>query len=154
MAHRYEYPVIGGMTWNLSQKCELALGIKPAGIARTGARTWVTFDVELTPQQKTDLDAIMAADPIGPTGFVGFLDTAGNDLYIGDIFDKDVNFDAWVASLGISGLQAVRLFIEGDPVGSPGDYNRIVVKFNKLLTVPERKKVEDGYKDNFGWGSL
>lgn len=154
MSYRYEYPIIKGMTWNLQEKCEASFGVRPRGVSRTGSRTLVIFEVELTSQQKADLDAIMAGDPCGPSGFVGLEDTAGNDFYVGDIFDKDTDFDAWVASLGIPDLQAVRLFVEGDPVGRPGDYNRIVVKFNKLLTVPERKKVEDGYKDNLGWGSL
>jgi hypothetical protein len=107
------------------------------------------FDQELTTQQENDLDALMAGDPREPS-FTGLQETGTQVFVIKDLFGDREWFDAWFASMGIPG-DAMMFFVESDPVGNPGAYDQIHIKFSKLLTNPDKRKVENAFTAAGDW---
>src|SRR3990167_1360155 len=65
----YKYPQIDrsvGYAWNAIQRIEQEVGIKPDAIGDSSGFTFVNFSRELTAQEKTALDTLMAANPTLP----------------------------------------------------------------------------------------
>lgn len=65
---QYSYPkIMTGYRWNFLQRCKYELGIDKVGIGDMGEEeTVISFDEELTDEQKAILDNIMDNDPQNP----------------------------------------------------------------------------------------
>jgi hypothetical protein len=126
------------------------LGVKATSVATAGGQIHVNFSTDLDAQQQTDLEALISGDPYAP-GFAGYLDDSGNTLFIRDLFDQVEWFDAFINSIGISGLQATMWYVPTGDNGTKKD--GIMLKFNKVLTQGDKKKIKDAYADNANWGA-
>src|SRR3990167_8614486 len=65
----YKYPQIDrstGYAWNAIQRITQEVGIKPDAMGDSGGFTFVNFSRELTTEEKTILDALMASNPTLP----------------------------------------------------------------------------------------
>lgn len=154
---RYDFPkVTADGEWYIAlYKVEVYLegtGIT-VGSSRTDDAEHFYFSEELTSQQLTDITAILAdADILEPT-YTGLQETGTQIFVIEDKFGRKEWFDAWFESMGFSGpfSKAMMFPVESDPVGSPGVYDQIHIKFTKLLTSQDKKAVEDAAKVLYHW---
>jgi hypothetical protein len=147
--YKYPKPTDTGHHWHTLYKAWIVTGIRPLGKSETMTDCIIIFDQELTTQQETDLTAMMAGDPREPS-FAGFQETGTQTFVVKDLFGKREWFDAWFASTGISG-EAMMFFVESDPVGNPGVYDEIHIKFTKLLTNPNKNAVESAFAAAGDW---
>lgn len=79
----YKYTqVTGGYRWNMVQRIQEVVGIRPNMTGDVGGFTVVNFSRELTPQEKTLLDGVMADNPTLPPT------TGGSKFVIKDVFNQ------------------------------------------------------------------
>ena len=150
---KYPFPRDGrdGKMWHMMYKIERIVGLKP-GASRNSTRILLFFDQALDSTQETDLNAFMAQADIFDAIHTGFIEGTGTNVFVvKDLFHNRAALDAWIASMGISGLDAMMFAVESDPIGNPGVYDEIHIHFNKLLTQPEKKDVENAYSDAGDW---
>ena len=147
--YRFPAPVQDGSVWHLLYKIEYTLGVKATSVSTSGGQITVNFSVDLTTQQETDLDALISGTPYAPS-FPGYLEMTGNTLYIRDLFDQVEWFNTFIASIGISGLQATMWYVPTGDNGTKKD--GILLKFNKILTNSDKRKIKAAYGDNANWG--
>ena len=115
--YRYQFQrvQVTGYSWHALQKIKRITGMEDVGGHSTPDMTEMIFPQPLTPQQETDLANLLLQPDLYDPGFPGFQATPDNCLYIDDIFDKDADFAGWLASIGISGLDGLRWFLEKVP---------------------------------------
>ena len=149
---QYPFPLDGraGKMWHMMYKIQRIVGLYPKA-SRNMTRILLIFDQQLDSTQETDLNTFMARSDIFDAGHVGFQATGTNVFVVKDLFHNKAALDAWVASMGISGADAMMFAVEGDPIGNPGVYDEIHIHFNKLLTTPEKHDVENAYSDAGDW---
>ena len=137
----YEYDGLG--SWTLRRRITKDVGVTPLGVSSfpDQNKLVVTFDAELTTEQKTNLDTLMAEgaaafDPPNPTGVSIFsLEDIYEDFESVRTASNDPGAEIW--------------FRESTP-GS-GNYDKIEIQFSKSLSVQERKAVGNYYANNAAW---
>jgi len=137
----YQYDGLG--SWTLQKRISKDVGVACLGVSRFPDRNVmvVKFEAELTTEQKTNLDTLMAEgaaafDPPNPTGVSIFsLDDIYEDFDTVRTAANDPGAEIW--------------FRESTP-GS-GNYDKIEIQFSKSLSVQERKAVENYYAANATW---
>lgn len=129
----YKYPQIDrtqGYAWNIRQRCINELGISPTGSGDSGGFTFINFAEELTAEQKTALDTLMASNPSVPTA-------ATCRVKIGDMWNKLAAFNA---SSGAS----FRLYYTQSVPGS-GVVDTLELHTATPLTNQQKSKVQTAY---------
>jgi hypothetical protein len=152
--YRYSFPEVQGTgkTWHMTHKIHKLLGIRPTGRHDTEGQTVIIFDSELTDMQISTLtEFLKRPDVYGPV-FEGFMSDPSNSLFITDIFDKDKDFDEWLSSTRIPGLDGVRFFVE--KVEGSGNNNGIIIRFNKPLSQGEKNRILEAYADVAKFGGF
>lgn len=122
--YKYQIPTDTNMKFNLRQKINYAIGRNDFSTSITADNMFnlIFYDSELTPQEKTEVDAIMS-DPATvytpeiPPG------VAGSVMQITDIYETIDEFNAQ------TGINFQIYFVEGTP-GSG--------KIDKILLIPDR----------------
>ena len=129
---KYEYPQItGGYRWNMMQRIEKEVGVKPTASGDSGGKTFVSFQNELTPEQKTLLDTLMANYPANPPV------TTNTTFVIDDLWNRKQQIEATM------GISYDIYYIESSP--NSGIIDQIKIIFNKQLTNAEKNKVRNAY---------
>lgn len=149
----YSYDINGrsGKRWHIIIKVEKVIGIKPGVSITSNDKIHLRFPTDLTIQQETDLDALMTDPTLFEPRLTGFVEDPGQVVTIEDVFMSMERFNNWIASLGISGLEAMQFAVESDPIGNPGVYDIIELHFNRAISVQEKKDIIDGYKALVNW---
>lgn len=134
---QYQYPqVSGGYRWNMMQRIEQTVGLKPNMTGDTpdgseGMKTVVEFSRELTAPEKALLDTLMADSPTQPPT------TGGSKFVIRDIWNQKATFEA---ALGLT----YRVYYSESVPGS-GNVDQIEIHFDSTLTTQQRNKVLSEY---------
>ncbi|GAG03661.1 unnamed protein product [marine sediment metagenome] len=150
---KYEFPLDGrsGKMWHMTYKVHRVVGLKP-GAARNSTRILLMFNQALDSTQEADLNTFMARADIFDAIHTGFIEGTGTNVFVvKDLFYSRAAIDAWIASMGISGLDGMMFAVESDPIGNPGIYDEIHIHFNKLLTQQDKKKVANAYSGAGDW---
>lgn len=128
----YKYPqVSGGYRWNMMQRIEETVGIRPTMTGDVEGATVVAFSRELTTEEKALLDTLMASDPTNPPT------TGGTKFVIRDIWSQKSVFETAI------GLPYRVYYSESTP-GS-GNVDQIEIHFDSTLTTAQRNKVISEY---------
>lgn len=130
----YKYPPIDrttGYTWNAVQRIEQEVGIKPNAIGDSGGFTFVNFSRDLTAQEKTALDTLMASNPTLPPT------TGGSKFVIRDIWSQKSTIET---SMGLP----YKVFYSQSVPGS-GNVDQIEIHFSSALTTTQRNKIINEY---------
>lgn len=134
---KYYYPKItsGGYRWNLLKKCLWEIGIEPIGISDVGEQTILEFSRELTQEEKSLLNDIMANDPQNPPSY-------GERLFVKDIQEdiSDIKNE--------TGLTKLRLFFTESVKGS-GNVDRLCFWHPTPLTQVQKNKLRTAYTNLF-----
>jgi len=124
----YKYtPVSGGYRWNMMQRIEETVGLRPTMTGDTGGFTVVRFSRELTAEEKALLDSLMADNPTQPPT------TGGTKFVVKDIFNQRNTIGA---AIGFP----YRVYYSESVPGS-GNIDLVELHFDKTLTTQERNKV-------------
>ena len=126
----YKYPQIDrtqGYAWNAVQRIEQEVGIKPNATGDSAGFTFVNFSRELTAQEKTILDALMASNPTLPPNL------PGSKFVIKDVFNQR-------NTIGTAMGFPYKVFYSQSVPGS-GNVDLVELHFDKVLTTQERNKV-------------
>lgn len=124
----YKYPqVSGGYRWNMMQRIEETVGLRPNMTGDVEGSTIVAFSRELTAPEKTLLDALMADNPTNPPS------TAGTKFVIRDIWSQKAAFET---AIGFP----YRVYYSESVPGS-GNVDQIEIHFDSTLTTQQRNKV-------------
>lgn len=128
----YKYAqVSGGYRWNMMQRIEQTVGLKPTMTGDVAGFTVVNFSRELTSQEKTALDTLMASDPTNPPT------TGGTKFVIRDIWNQKSVFEQ---AIGLT----YRVYYSESVPGS-GNVDQIEIHFDSNLTTQQRNKVLTEY---------
>ncbi len=149
----YKYPKINasGFRWHIVYKFWLLTGLDTQAMYDQHNETIFRFAADLSPGDETILAGLVAdPDPFSPDSAVT-LDDTGNTFFVHDLFGTKYWFQEWIDSMGITGLVGSMWFVSTGDHGTRKD--GILVKFNKILTQPERKTVQDAYADAGQFGS-
>lgn len=116
----------------MGQRIEQTVGIKPTMTGDTpdgsgGMKTVVNFSRELTPEEKTLLDGVMADNPTLPPNL------PGTKFTIKDVFNQRNTIGA---AIGFP----YRVYYSESVPGS-GNVDLVELHFDKVLTTQERNKV-------------
>ena len=130
----YKYTQIDrtvGYAWNAMQRIQEVVGLRPTVMGDTSGFTYVTFSRELTEQEKTLLDALMADNPTLPP-------TNTNT--------KFVIRDVWTQKSFIETAMGLpyKVFYSQSVPGS-GVVDQIEIQFSKVLSTQERNKIISEY---------
>ena len=130
----YKYTQIDrtvGYAWNAMQRIQEVVGLRPTVMGDTSGFTYVTFSRELTEQEKTLLDALMADNPTLPP-------TNTNT--------KFVIRDVWTQKSFIETAMGLpyKVFYSQSVPGS-GVVDQIEIQFSKVLSTQERNKIIGEY---------
>lgn len=130
----YKYPQINrsqGYAWNMSQRIELIVGLKPTATGDSGGFTFVNFSRDLTSQEKTLLDGVMADNPTLPPTPVG---------------SRFVVRDIWSDKTAIETAMGFpyKVFYSESVPGS-GNVDQIELHFSSTLTTTQRNKILSEY---------
>lgn len=131
----YKYPQINrttGYAWNAMQRIEQEVGLRPTAMGDSGGATFVNFSRELTVQEKSLLDALMATNPSVPP-------TATCRVKIGDMWNKLAQFNA-------SSGADFKLYYSQSVPGS-GNVDTLELHTDAPLTNQQKTKVQDAYKN-------
>ena len=131
----YKYPQIDrttGYAWNIRKRCLNEIGIEPTGTGDSSGFTFLNFSRELTPTEKTALDALMASNPSVPPA-----NTCR--IKIGDMWNKLAQFNA---SSGAN----FKLYYSQSVPGS-GNVDTLELHTDTPLTNQQKTKVQDAYKN-------
>lgn len=128
----YKYPqVSGGYRWNMVQRIERSVGIKPTMTGDTGGFTVVNFSRELTAPEKALLDTLMADNPTLPPT------PAGSRFVIRDVWNDK---GAIQTAMGFP----YKVFYSESVAGS-GNIDQIELHFDQTLTTTQRNKILTEY---------
>lgn len=129
----YKYPQIDrtvGYAWNIKRRCFYEVGIAPTGSGDSGGFTFLNFDRDLTPTEKTALDTLMASNPsLPPSGTVR--------VKIGDMWNKLAQFNA-------SSGADFKLYYSQSVPGS-GVVDTLELHTDTPLTAQQKNKVQNAY---------
>ena len=134
---QYSYTqVSGGYRWNMSQRILNEVGIKPTMTGDTpngegGMKTVIEFNRELTANEKSILDVVMASNPTQPPV------ASGTVLKIKDIWNRLNDFKL------ATGLDFKLYYSESVP--NSGIIDTIELHAAKTLTTQERNKTLSEY---------
>jgi hypothetical protein len=149
----YRYPKINasGFRWHIIYKFWLLTGVQVHTMYDTANQTIFRFESELTTEQETTLASLATdPDPFSPDSPIT-LDDTNQTFFIRDLFGSKSWFVEWIDSMGIPGLVATMWFVSTGDHGTRKD--GILVKFNKILTQQDRKKIEEAYAGAGQFGS-
>jgi len=130
----YKYPQIDrtqGYAWNAMQRIEQEVGIKPDAMGDSAGFTFVNFSRELTAQEKTLLDSLMASNPTLPPT------TGGTRFVIRDIWSQKSFIET---QMGFP----YKVFYSQSAPGS-GVVDQIEIVFDSTLTTQQRNKILTEY---------
>jgi len=129
----YKYPQIDrttGYSWNAMQRIEQEVGLKPTAIGDSSGFTFVNFSRELTPQEKTILDTLMASNPTLPPT------SGGTKFIIRDVWNQ-------------KGLIETQMGFPYKVFYSSSQSNSIIdqveLHFDQVLTTQQRNKIVSEY---------
>lgn len=127
----YSYPQVnGGYRWNLLQRVFNTINLYPTNLSDVGDLTVLSFDRELTPAEKTLVDAIMVDNPTRPP-------TTTNTVFtLKDIWETRQEFATKLGNLPF------KIYYNESVPGS-NNFDRIELHFAKVLGAAERNKVVD-----------
>lgn len=138
----YDYPYVsgsGGSRWTMNQRIQETLGFRPRQTCKAQVngeiRTVVSFDSELTAQQKADLDALMASNPASAPDSVGTVFVI-KDLYEGFLqFCNDIGFTARIYFTdSVPGLEySDQIEIHFDETLTNQQKNKVLSEYGKLI---------------------
>jgi hypothetical protein len=129
---RYDYPpVSGGYRWNMLQRILNVIGIEPIGSGDVSDRTVLEFSRELTPQEKAQLDALMADNPTLPPT------PAGSRFVIRDVWNQKTLIEQQM------GFPYKVYYSESVP-GS-GNVDQVELHFAQTLTTAQRNSIISAY---------
>jgi hypothetical protein len=133
----YQYPqVTSGYRWNILERVKNEVGIEPINLSDVSISdvwyTVVSFDRELTAEEKTKLDTTMADNP-------GFPPTEPtNTVYnLKDIYETRLEFSTVLGNLPF--------FIYYNESTPGAGFDRIQLHFKKGLSQAEKNKVKDEF---------
>ena len=129
---QYYYTEIGnvGYRWNMLQRIKVALGFEPVSTGDTGGFTVLIFSRDLTEQEKTLLDGVMADNPTYPP-------VTTNTVYqLKDIWETREEFSTKIGTLPFN------IYYTESVLGS-NVFDRIELHFKKVLGAAEKNKVQD-----------
>lgn len=130
----YKYPQINrtvGYAWNAVQRIEQEVGLKPDAIGDSGGFTFVNFSRELTAQEKTALDTLMAENPtLPPTPM-------GTAFVIRDIWSQKSFIET---QMGFP----YRVYYSQSIPGS-GNVDQIELHFDQTLTTQQKNRILSEY---------
>jgi hypothetical protein len=131
----YSYPKLseGGYRWNCLQRILNTIGIEPTGLSDIGAETVVDFSRELTEQEKTILDSVMADNPCYPPSLTG------SRFIIADVWNRRAEIFSDI------GYEYDVYYSESIP-GS-NNIDQIELHFNQSLTLDQINKVMNAYSN-------
>lgn len=125
-----------GYAWNAMQRIEQEVGLKPTAMGDSGGFTFVNFSRELTAQEKTALDALMASNPLLPPT------TGGTKFVIRDVWNQKALIETqmgfpykvfYSSSQGNDVIDQVELHFDQN-LTTP-QRNRIISEYAKLITL-------------------
>jgi len=130
----YKYPQIDrtvGYAWNAMERIEQTVGLRPQMVGDTGGFTVVQFSRELTPAEKTLLDALMASNPTLPPTPIG---------------TRFVVRDVWTQKSFIETQMGFpyKVYYSQSTPGS-GVVDQIEMHFDQTLTTQQRNKIISTY---------
>jgi hypothetical protein len=130
----YKYPLIDrtqGYAWNAMERIEQEVGLRPTAMGDSGGSTFVSFSRELTTQEKTILDNLMASNPTLPP-------TAGGTKFI--------IRDIWTQKTLIQDQMGFpyKVFYSQSNPGS-GVVDQVEIHFDQTLTTQQRNKILTEY---------
>lgn len=135
---QYPYPqVTTGYRWNILERIKNEVGIIPTNLSDVSIsdvwHTVVETDGELTAEEKTKLDTLMANNP-------GFPPTeAVNTVYnVKDIWETRLEFSTVLGNLPF-------FIYYNESVPGSGVFDRIQLHFRKGLGQAEKNKVKDEF---------
>jgi hypothetical protein len=127
---KYTYPQINrniGYAWNMLQRCLNEVGIEPISTGDSGGVTFLQFSRELTPEEKTKLDVLMADNPTLPPN------PKGSMFVIRDVWNQKNLIE------GAMGFPYKVYYTESVP-GS-GNVDQVELHFESSLTTQQRNKI-------------
>jgi hypothetical protein len=130
----YKYPQIDrtqGYAWNAMQRIEQEVGLRPTAMGDSAGFTFVNFSRELTAQEKTILDTLMASNPTLPPT------TVNSKFVIRDVWSQKSFIET---QMGLP----YKVFYSQSVLGS-GVVDQIEIQFDKVLTTQERNKIISEY---------
>lgn len=130
----YKYPQIDrtvGYAWNAMQRIERVVGLRPTATGDSGGFTFVNFSRELTEQEKSLLDSLMAENPTLPPT------STNTQFVIRDVWSQKSFIET---QMGLP----YQVFYSQSVPGS-GVVDQIELHFNKVLTTQERNKIINEY---------
>lgn len=128
----YKYPqVSGGYRWNMMQRIQESVGLRPNMTGDVEGFTVVAFSRELTPQEKTALDAVMANNPTQPPT------PTGSRFVIRDVWNDK---SAIETAMGFP----YRVYYS-ESVPDSGNIDQIELHFDSTLTTQQRNKIVSEY---------
>jgi hypothetical protein len=141
--YEYQKPTDTGFAWNLTQKVKKAIPNKAfIGTTVVSDKYLLSFDGELDPQEKADLDAIMADPATVYTPDIP-ANVVGSVLQITDIYETLDDFNAQ------TGINFEIYFVEGT-VGS-GVVDKILLIPDKPLATNEKNSVRSLFASLAEW---
>lgn len=132
----YEYPQAqGGYRWNMLQRVLQATGLEPVGASDVQIdenwKTCLTFDQELSTEQKAALDALMANNPTFPP-------ESQCRFVVADVWNQKA---AIAQRIGVP----YRIFYSQSTPG--GEVDQVELHFDRALTPVEKAKVMRVYAE-------
>ena len=149
MATRLVYPPLpDGYRWNLCTKIEYKIGKRPS-TGTNGRETWLKWDEDLSAQEITDVDAIMA-DPNTAQDPIIFQST-GNTFILKDV-------EVWKAELEVAVGFEVAITYRSSGNKGAGVLDEIVLQPTdptyqaiKILTNPQKNALVNAVADLGSW---
>ena len=129
----YKYPQLDrttGYAWNAMQRIEKEVGIRPTAFGDSAGSTFVNFSRELTTEEKTILDTLMAANPLLPPT------TGGTKFLIRDVWNQKNLIET---QMGFP-YEVFYSSSQGN-----GVIDQVELHFSKTLTTQERNKIIGEY---------
>jgi|SRR6185369_1298227 len=128
---KYLYPQVhGGFRWNMLKRCLNEIGIEPVSSGDVGSETYLEFVRELSTQEKSLLDALMADNPTyPPTGTLRFK--------VVDLWEKLQQFNQ-------SSGSNFKIYYNESVPGS-GKIDSIELHSSSPLTTTQKSKVKTAY---------
>lgn len=134
------------VVWKVRKMYEVAIpsGTVPelTGMSIAATEIVLRFAEPLTTEQENWLATLITDPDLFAPHMTGFVTVPGNVWAIIDVFEDMEDFNAWIDSMGISGLRGM-LFEDAD--------GNMEVHFNRTLTKQEKTDVLQAYQALGNW---
>ena len=130
----YKYPQINrgqGYAWNMVQRINNVVGLKPTATGDSNGQTFINFSRDLTTQEKTLLDRVIADNPTQPPTL------GGTKFVIKDVFNQKSTIQTAMEF-------PYKVYYSESVLGS-GNVDQIEIHFDTNLTTTQKNKVLNAY---------